>query len=172
VSRSRSVCRRRRASSAAVGLFLLTAPGPLDAQPPSVEIALEPVASGFDRPVGIVPAGDGSGRLFVVEQSGAVRVLRAGLLLPAPLLDLSGQVSCCGERGLLGLAFHPRFPADGRLFVDYTDAAGNTRIVEYRVSAADPDRADPGSARPLLAVAQPFSNHNGGAHAVGPAGGL
>ncbi|HLE83002.1 MAG TPA: PQQ-dependent sugar dehydrogenase, partial [Thermoanaerobaculia bacterium] len=160
--------------SAAVGLLLLAALGPLDAQPPrveiAVEIALEPVASGFDRPVGIVPAGDGSGRLFVVEQSGAVRVLRAGALLPAPFLDLSGQVSCCGERGLLGLAFHPRFPADGRLFVDYTDAAGDTRIVEYRVSAADPDRADPGSARPLLAVAQPFPNHNGGALAFGPDG--
>ncbi|HLE84091.1 MAG TPA: PQQ-dependent sugar dehydrogenase, partial [Thermoanaerobaculia bacterium] len=161
---------RRSRAAAAAALLWAAAPGLLGAQPPAVELALELAASGLDLPLGAVHAGDGSGRLFVVEQTGAIRILRSGAVLPAPFLDLSGQISCCGERGLLGLAFHPHFPSDPRLFVHFTEPAGDTRLVEYRVSAADPDRADPASARLLLAVAQPFANHNGGALAFGPDG--
>jgi len=154
----------------AIGLLLLLVPVAVPAQPAGLEPSLEPVVGGLDLPVGIVHAGDGSGRLFVLELPGRVRIVRGGELLPEPFLDLSGLVSCCGERGLLGLAFHPDFPANGRFFVHYTDLAGTTRVVEYRVSAADPDRADPGSARTLLTLVQPFSNHNGGQLAFGPDG--
>jgi glucose/arabinose dehydrogenase len=157
-----------RVAGALLALAPAALPAPLQAA--GLELVLDPVASGFDLPVGIVHAGDGSGRLFVVEQSGAVRIVRGGAVLPRPFLDLSGQVSCCGERGLLGLAFHPRYPGDPRLFVHFTDPAGDTRLVEFRVSGADPDRADPASARTLLAVGQPFPNHNGGQLAFGPDG--
>ncbi|HUP43292.1 MAG TPA: PQQ-dependent sugar dehydrogenase, partial [Thermoanaerobaculia bacterium] len=162
--------RRSRAAAAAAGVLWLAVPALLDGQPPPVELALESVASGLDRPVGAVHAGDGSGRLFVVEQSGAIRILRGGAILPETFLDLSRSISCCGERGLVGLAFHPQYPNDPRFFVQLTDPAGDSRLVELRVSAADPDRADPTSARTLLTVAQPFANHNGGAIAFGPDG--
>ncbi|MGD2115510.1 MAG: PQQ-dependent sugar dehydrogenase [Acidobacteriota bacterium] len=151
-------------------LPLLLAPTPLAAQPDTLELSLEPVVGGLDLPVGAVHAGDGSGRLFVLEQTGAVRIVRDGEILPEPFLDLSRVVSCCGERGLLGLAFHPDFPDDDRFFVHFTVPLANTRVVEYRVSAGDPDRADPASARTLLALGQPFGNHNGGQLAFGPDG--
>ncbi|HSL82988.1 MAG TPA: PQQ-dependent sugar dehydrogenase, partial [Thermoanaerobaculia bacterium] len=156
-----------RTAGLALALLALASPAPLRAD--GLELALLPVASGFDLPLGIVHAGDGSGRLFVVEQTGRVRIVRGGAVLPEPFLDLRGRISCCGERGLLGLAFHPRYPGDPRLFVYFTDPAGNSRLVEYRVSA-DPDRADPASERTLLAVGQPFPNHNGGQLAFGPDG--
>ena len=133
-------------------------------------VTLQPVAQGLDLPVGVTHAGDGSGRLFVVEQRGKIRVVDDGQLLAAPFLDLSSQVSCCGERGLLGLAFHPGYAQDGRFYVDYTDSAGNTVVAAYHVSANDPNRADPSSREVLFTVAQPFANHNGGQLAFGPDG--
>jgi glucose/arabinose dehydrogenase len=130
---------------------------------------LATVASGYQLPLDLVHAGDGSGRLFVVEQGGIVRVLGAGTA-SAPFLDLSQAVACCGERGLLGLAFHPRYRANGRLFVDYTRAGdGATVIAELRV-AADGARVDPATQRVLLVIPQPFENHNGGALRFGPDG--
>ena len=110
----------------------------------------------------------GDDRLFVVEQDGHIQVLRDGVRLGA-FLDLSSLVSSGGERGLLGLAFSPSYPADPRFYVDYTDLQGDTVVAEYRVSA-DPDRADPASARVLLTVDQPYRNHNGGMVAFGPDG--
>jgi glucose/arabinose dehydrogenase len=128
------------------------------------------VAGGFSAPLDVVNAGDGSGRLFVAEQGGVVWILEGGTRRSAPFLDLASLVSCCGERGLLGIAFHPAYRTNGRLFVDYTRRSdGATVIAEYRVSA-DPQRADPASARILLVIPQPFENHNGGALRFGPDG--
>lgn len=107
-------------------------------------------------------------RLFVVQQSGRIRILDAGRLLPRPFLDVSRIISAGGERGLLGLAFHPDYATNGRFYVNYTDRAGDTRVVEYRRASAD--RAAAASARRVLRVAQPYPNHNGGALAFGPDG--
>ncbi len=131
--------------------------------------ALHPVAAGLSRPLFVTaPPGDTS-RLFIVEQTGAIRVVRRDSLLVAPFLDLTDSVSCCGERGLLGLAFHPAYAQTGRFYVNYTDSAGTTRVVRYTVTA-DPEVADPASARPVLTQAQPHPNHNGGMLAFGPDG--
>ena len=131
-------------------------------------LALEQVASGLSFPLHLTtPAGDP--RLFVVERGGAVRIVKGGALLPAPFLDLSGQVSTGGEQGLLGLAFDPHYATNGRFVVHYTDLAGDTRVVGYRVSD-DPDLADPATAVAILGVDQPFSNHNGGQVLFGPDG--
>ncbi len=132
-------------------------------------LSLELVAGGLARPLGLVAPGDGSGRLFVVLQGGRILVLADGTVLPEPFLDLSDRVSCCGERGLLGLAFHPGFAANGLFFVNYTDTGGDTVIARFAASA-DPDRADPTSEFEVLTYAQPFANHNGGQLAFGPDG--
>jgi len=129
----------------------------------AVRVAVEPVVSGLDSPVFVTAAGDGSGRLFVVEQGGRIRIVEDGRLLPAPFLDISGRVLAGGERGLLGLAFPPGFgPARPAFYVHYSDTRGDTTVSEFRLSPKDPDIADPGSERVLLTVAQPYSNHNGG----------
>lgn len=138
-------------------------PGPGDGQP-----ALREVADGLDFPVHLAsPPGDG--RLFVVEKRGTIRILRDGQVLEEPFLDLRGEVSGGSEQGLLSVAFHPGYASNGRLFVDYTNRAGDTRVVEYRVSA-DPDRADPSPLGTILEVDQPFANHNGGLVVFGPDG--
>ena len=109
-------------------------------------------------------------RLYIVQQSGRILILDHGRLRPAPFLDISASISSGGERGLLGLAFHPDYAANGRFYVDFTDPAGDTRVVEYRRASAD--RADPASARTLIGIDQPFENHNGGALNFGPDGDL
>jgi glucose/arabinose dehydrogenase len=139
--------------------------------PTGLVVELEPLVAGFEAPLLVTHAGDGSGRLFVVEQGGTVRIVRDGRVLEEPFLDLSRRLTTGGERGLLGLAFHPDFGAgDGRVFVDYTNLTGDTVVAELRVSADDPDRVDPGSHRELIGVDQPFANHNGGHLAFGPDG--
>jgi len=110
-------------------------------------------------------------RLFIVEQTGVIRIVEDGVTRTEPFLDLSDSVSGGGEQGLLGLAFHPRYATTGAFFVNYTDATGATRVVRYDVSG-DPDLADPGSGSLVLVVPQPFSNHNGGALRFGPDGKL
>jgi glucose/arabinose dehydrogenase len=112
-----------------------------------------------------------AGRLYVVQKSGTVRILQGGRYLPRPFLDVRRLVSGGGEQGLLGLAFHPRFARNGRVFVNYTDRAGDTRVVEYR-ARADRRAVVPSSARTILRIAQPYSNHNGGMVAFGPDGAL
>jgi glucose/arabinose dehydrogenase len=129
---------------------------------------LDLVADGFDQPVQVVDAGDGSGRLFVVEQSGRISIVHDGQVLPEPFLDLSDLVGCCGERGLLSVAFHPDYADNGDVFVDYTDTNGDTVVARYQVSATDPNRADPASAEVILSVDQPAANHNGGLLLFGP----
>jgi glucose/arabinose dehydrogenase len=129
------------------------------------------VAEGFNQPVLITHAGDGSGRLFVVEQTGAIFVLDAdGQALPEPMLDISPLVSNGYEQGLLGLAFPPGFPAEQpHFYVNYTDVNGDTNVVRYSLSE-DPNVADPDSAAQILFVEQPYPNHNGGHLAFGPDG--
>jgi glucose/arabinose dehydrogenase len=162
-------------------LVALTAP--TLAQPeqdPSVGLRL--VADGFTSPVALVEAPDGSGRRFVVDQAGVIRILTAGgNLVPEPFLDLRSRIVALmpefDERGLLGLAFHPGYADNGRLFVWYSAPlrpgapAGydNTaRISEFRVSAANANRADPASERIVLEVDKPQFNHNGGTLLFGP----
>jgi glucose/arabinose dehydrogenase len=162
-------------------LVALTAP--TLAQPeqdPSVGLRL--VADGFTSPVALVEAPDGSGRIFVVDQVGVIRIVTAGgTLLPDPFLDLRSRIVALmpefDERGLLGLAFHPGYAGNGRLFVWYSAPlrpgapAGydNTaRISEFRVSAANANRADPASERIVLEVDKPQFNHNGGTLLFGP----
>ncbi|HUF89958.1 MAG TPA: PQQ-dependent sugar dehydrogenase [Gemmatimonadota bacterium] len=142
---------------------------PGDGGPSPVGVGLEVVVQGLDFPVWLVsPPGDP--RLFVVEKGGRVVIVEDGMARPQPFLDLRGQVSTGNEQGLLSLAFHPDYATNGRFFVDFTDPAGDTRIVEYRVSTDDPERADPGSARLVLTIEQPFGNHNGGLILFGPDG--
>jgi glucose/arabinose dehydrogenase len=138
--------------------------------PAGLSIRLVSVATGLSQPLAVVNAGDGSGRLFVVEKTGRIRIMRDGQLLPEPFLDLSGSVSGGGEQGLLGLAFHPSFPDDPRFFVNYTDEAGDTRVASFTADPSNPDRADPSSRVELLFIGQPYANHNGGALAFGPDG--
>jgi glucose/arabinose dehydrogenase len=130
-----------------------------------------PVMAGLDLPVDIQNAGDGSGRLFIVEKRGRIRILKGGQLLPTPFLDISYKVgSRHTEQGLLGLAFHPHYSQTGLFYVNYTDENGNTVIARFHASAHNPDLADPGSELDILRVDQPYDNHNGGGLAFGPDG--
>jgi glucose/arabinose dehydrogenase len=126
------------------------------------------VADGLQNPL-YVTAPPSDGRLFVVERAGRIRIIRTGEVSPVPFLDIADRVSTGGERGLLGLAFHPAYADNGWFFVNYSDPDGNTRIERYAVSA-DPDVADPASAVRLLQIDQPFGNHNGGMITFGPDG--
>jgi glucose/arabinose dehydrogenase len=132
------------------------------------EIALETFATGLAQPTAIAHAGDA--RLFLTLQRGQIVLFENGRVLSTPFLDIRSLVSCCGERGLLGLAFHPRYSGNGFFFVDYTNGAGDTVIARYHVSAGNPDAADPASGLTLLTIPQPFANHNGGQLAFGPDG--
>jgi glucose/arabinose dehydrogenase len=134
---------------------------------------VELVVDGLDAPTGVTSADDGSGRLFVNEQAGKVRLVSAGgALRPQPFVDLSSRIRSGGERGLLGLAFHPGFATNRRLFVDYTRAEDGATVVSELRASADGSQADPASERILLVVPQPFANHNGGQLAFGPDGDL
>jgi glucose/arabinose dehydrogenase len=142
------------AAAAAVAAAVL-----LLAAPPALSFELRAVARGLDRPTFVSAApGDARG-LWVLEQSG--RLLRLAGGRRRTVLDLRSRVSAGDEQGLLGLAFHPRFARNRRLFVDYTNRRGDTRVVAYRLGRGG--RAAAGRGRVLLRVSQPFSNHNGGA---------
>lgn len=138
--------------------------------PTTLTYSLEKIADNFRRPTHLTNAGDGSRRLFVVEQEGQIWVIYDGQRLSEPFLDLRAQVGSRGnEQGLLSIAFHPQFANNGRFFVNYTDRNGDTVVAEYRVST-DRNRADPASARELLRIDQPAANHNGGLLLFGPDG--
>ncbi|HEX9191653.1 MAG TPA: PQQ-dependent sugar dehydrogenase [Candidatus Deferrimicrobiaceae bacterium] len=137
------------------------------------QVSLTRVAGGFARPVHVDHAGDGSGRIFVVEQTGQIRILDNGVVLPIPFLDIASRVVCCGEQGLLSVAFPPGYAAKGHFYVNYTRAQdGATVVARYHVSASDANAADSASEEILLTVPQPFTNHNGGQLAFGPDGHL
>ncbi len=130
-----------------------------------------PVSGGFRAPVHLANAGDGSGRLFVVEQGGTVRVINGSSVLSFPFLDISAKVLSGGERGLLNITFPPEFGTKQYFYVNYTRAPdGATVIARYRVTA-DQNIADPASEEVLLVVIQPFANHNGGMMAFSPVDG-
>jgi glucose/arabinose dehydrogenase len=129
------------------------------------------VVGGLSSPLDMQSAPGDDTRLFVVEQGGRIRIVRNATLAGTPFLDISSRIGCCGERGLLGLAFHPSYAQNGRFYVNYTNPQGNTHVSEFRVSG-NPDVADPASERMLLFVSQPFSNHNGGGLAFGRDGRL
>jgi glucose/arabinose dehydrogenase/uncharacterized cupredoxin-like copper-binding protein len=141
--------------------------------PGSPAIALVKVAEGLADPVNVASPQDGSGRMFIVERVGRIRIVQDGELLEEPFLDISEVVKTDFlEQGLLGLAFHPNYAENGRFFVYYSDfrTNGDTFLVEFSVSAEDPNLADPESARVLLTHDQPYVNHNGGTLHFGPDG--
>jgi glucose/arabinose dehydrogenase len=125
-------------------------------------LALGTPLGGFSSPVGITHAGDGTGRLFVVEQGGQIRLVKNGVLQATPFLNISARISAGGERGLLGLAFPHDYARKGHFYVNYTNPAGNTVISRFQRSAANADTSDPASEQILLTIGQPFANHNGG----------
>lgn len=146
-----------------------TAPSGGTFDPARVAVELEPFASGLDEPLFITHAGDGTGRLYVVEQAGRIRIVEGdGSVLPEPFLDLSGRITAGGERGLLGLAFHPEHTANGRFFVFFTDQDGANVVAEY--GRRDETSADPATERIILSIPDFASNHNGGMLAFGPDG--
>ena len=146
--------------------LMLVQAGIASAQP---KIDLVPVAGPLNRPVCITNAGDD--RLFIVEQRGRIRIVDGnGILLTRPFLDISDSLTAGNEQGLLGLAFHPDYATNGRFFIDYTNTSGNTVIAGYTVSQEDRDSADAASWVSLLTIAQPYTNHNGGALQFGPDG--
>jgi len=120
------------------------------------------VASGLNSPVHVTAPKSEPGRLYVVEQAGRIRIVQNGRIT-GTLLDIRSQVSCCGEQGLLSVAFHPRYAQNKKYYVNYTDRSGDTRVVEYRGTRR---------LRQVLFVDQPYSNHNGGQLAFGPDGRL
>jgi glucose/arabinose dehydrogenase len=144
-------------------------PAPTAFSPTNVALSLTLLENGFVDPVLVTNAGDGTGRLFVVEQSGRIWVLVGGNKLATPFLDLRGAISTGGERGLLGLTFNPAYPALPYFYVNFTDRNGNTAINRYQVSA-DPNVAIRSSGVRVLSIGQPYSNHNGGNLAFGPDG--
>ena len=135
----------------------------------AVNLSLSKVAGGLSKPVFATNAGDGSGRLFIVEQGGKIKILQGGVVLATPFLDIHAKVSKTGERGLLGLAFHPDYAVNGKFYVYYTDLSGRIAIAVYHRSTGDPNLASP-SGSVLLRISKPFANHNGGMLAFGPDG--
>jgi glucose/arabinose dehydrogenase len=137
--------------------------------PTKLTLGLTLVKSGFVDPVLVTSARDGSNRLFVVEQAGVIRIISGGATLATPFLDLRGAITSGGERGLLGLTFHPKSATNHFVYVNFTDRYGNTAINRYTVSG-DPNVIDRTTAYRIMTIAQPYPNHNGGNLAFGPDG--
>ena len=136
-------------------------------RPQASAARLTPWLRGLSSPVGIAFAPGQPTRAYVVEQGGRIRVAVNGRLQGRVFLDVSGRIAAGGEQGLLGLAFHPRYAQNRRFYVNYTNPSGDTRVVEYRADRTG-TRALPATARVVLAVDQPYPNHNGGHVLFGP----
>jgi glucose/arabinose dehydrogenase len=162
-----AVMARRTLVFVASGLSLLAA-GVASARD-TATLRIAPAVRGLDQPVLVTATPGAPGRLYVVEQTGRIRVVANGKVRAAPFLDVRSTIVSGGEQGLLGLAFPRDFAKSGRFAVNYTDRDGHTRIVAYRARGG---RAVPGSAQVLLTVKQPYPNHNGGMIAFGPDGDL
>ena len=133
-----------------------------------MSVALKLVTNDLKRPVFVTHAGDGSGRIFVVEKGGTIAIVRDGQRAPNPFLDITDLIRSSGsEQGLLGLAFHPDYKNNGRFFVYYTATNGDNTLASYKVSS-DADVADPATGTVMFAEADPAPNHNGGMIAFGP----
>jgi glucose/arabinose dehydrogenase len=141
------------------------------AAPADAHTALHLLVSGLTNPVFITSAGDGTGRYFIVEQTGRIKILKNGVVLPTPFLSMPGSVSHGGEQGLLGLAFHPSYETNRRLFVYFTNTSGDIVVREYRASASNPNVVDMTTGRQIIKIPHPGqSNHNGGMMAFGRSG--
>ena len=154
----------------ATATALATAPAATAVPTPlvAVSISLSPIASGFTSAIGVSSA-PGDSRLFVIQQTGQVLIVSGGKKV-GTFLDISTRMSCCGERGLLGLAFHPNYAGNGRFFVRYTIPSGDVRLSEFHVSSS-PNKADPASEKVILTIPHPsYANHNGGRIEFGPDG--
>jgi glucose/arabinose dehydrogenase len=140
-------------------------PGP-PGTPGPVTLGLTTVVSGLSNPVDLETPDDNSGRLFVVEQPGRIKIISNGSVLPTPFLDITSKVNFDGaEQGLLGVAFHPNFSAVPKIYVNYDKAVTGgqeTIIAEFTVSAADLNQINPASERDLIIQSQPFTNHKAG----------
>jgi glucose/arabinose dehydrogenase len=180
--------RRRSLALSLLGLVVLVACGAGDGESSSAGTAASPAAPGttastparpagstgvklsrigsFDQPLYVTAPPADRTRVFVVEQTGRIRVIKNGKRLSTPFLDVSGKVSCCGEQGLLSMAFAPDYAKTKKFYVNYTDKAGRDTTWEYRASTAD--RANAGTARNLFSIADPEGNHNGGQLQFGP----
>jgi glucose/arabinose dehydrogenase len=157
--------RVRRSITLLAALLLLFPTAPARAavyDPNGFTLSLVRVASGLSQPLYVTHAGDGTNRLFIVEKTGRIKVLKNGQVLSTPFLNLSASVSQGGEQGVLGLAFHPNYETNRLFYVNFTNLNGDTVINEYHANATNPDRAD-GRPRQILFLDQPYSNHNGGA---------
>ncbi len=147
-----------------------------ESAPSASNVKLTTIAAGLTRPIYVANAGDGSGRLFLVEQTGLIWPYKDGLRLTPAFLDVSRLISQVAltsrytEQGLLGLAFHPDYASNGYFFVNYTDRNGSTIVARYQVSAEDPNIADASSGQIIFQLAQPYTNHNGGHIDFGPDG--
>ena len=141
---------------------------PASAQPPA-DLTIETVITGVTAPTAMRHAGDGSGRLFIVERAGVIRVWdgQSSTPLATPFLDISSDVQTGGEEGMLGLAFHPDYASNGFFYVSYT-GIGSISIIERFTVSADPNVADLASRSVVLSLAQTYSNHNGGDIHFGP----
>jgi glucose/arabinose dehydrogenase len=163
---------RLRVAAVLTALAMAISATPAAAFDPNATLVLTTVASGLSRPVLVTHAGDGSGRIFIVEQTGKIKILKGGAILPTPFLSLSASILAGGEQGLLGLAFHPQFKTNGKFYVYITLRNGNNAVNEYRVDApftADTARWQTG--RRIMTISHPtYSNHNGGNLAFGPDG--
>lgn len=137
--------------------------------PMSAALNLEPVATGLSSPVFVTAAPGDNSRLFVVERSGRIKIIKNGALLPLPFLNISAIVQSGGEQGLLGIAFHPEYSSNGFFYVNYIGNDGDTHLSRFSVSA-NPDSADPTSEFNIFIQNQPFANHNAGMVAFGPDG--
>jgi glucose/arabinose dehydrogenase len=147
---------------------LPASPSPPTGFPDPAAFSWSPIAAGLQSPIDIQTAGDD--RLFIVEQRGVVRIVDEDGLRQEPFLDIRDRVFDAGnEQGLLGLAFHPDFAANGAFYVNYTRGTGDTVIARFH-AGADPNPTDPESEFVLLAIDQPFPNHNGGRVVFGPDG--
>ncbi len=133
-------------------------------------LRLTPVVTGLDGPLLALGAPGDAATLYVVEKPGRIRIVEDGVLRDRPFLDVTRLTSSGGEQGLLGLAFHPDYAANGRFYVDYTDGGGATVVAEYVRRASDPTVAEPDALRILRTIAQPQANHNGGMVAFGADG--
>jgi glucose/arabinose dehydrogenase len=152
--------------------FILSA-GCLHAEAELPALQITELVTGLHRPTSIVHAADGSGRLFVTEQTGTIRVIAGGKLLEEPLLDISAKMSqldpiCCDERGLLSVAFAPDFAKSQRFYVYYTGDKNEIHISRFRVSEDNPNRADPSSEEVLFRFEHVYENHFGGQLAFHP----
>lgn len=146
-------------------------PLPVPAPPAPLTLALRQVATGLDNPT-FLTAPPADARQFIVERAGRIRILQDGLVRAVPFLDISGRVSMAGEGGLLSMAFHPRYAANGQYFIYFTDSAGDI-VVERRNVSGNPSLSDPTSALEIIRIPHPgFSNHYGGLVAFGPDGNL